>query len=218
VRALVCGALSVGVAGCASGGGSVAVVTSTPAGTATRSADPSPPSTNRVTTSAAPVTIDWKPVPLTATPDEAHAVTGPVTVAEGGELTATDAAGVVYRLTVPPGAVPADLQVTLTLLAAVAGVPGQTAAYAVDLAPAGTQLAVPARLDVVPSVPFGPNRVWIETTGSAAAPVALAGFPVRGNKGVLLTHFSGGGVVDGTTSPTTSAHASNGPRRRSRSG
>jgi hypothetical protein len=189
-------------AGCSSNGAKGAAGNATLAsGLATTSSSASATSTPAPATSL-PIPT-WKPVALTATPDTAHTASGTITAADGGELTATDAAGVRYRLIVPAGAVTADLAVVLTPLAGVAGVPGQTAAYAVDIAPAGTQLALPARLDITPPTPLGANRVWLETTGSATAPQAIAGLPMRGNKAVLLTHFSGGGVVAG--SPATSA-------------
>jgi hypothetical protein len=97
----------------------------------------------------------FRPKPLTVNPtlDGGRAVTQTVTP-EGGRLTATGADGTTYTLTLPKGAVINPVAITMTPLAAVAGMPfGGGLGGGVQLGPDGLVLLAPAKLEIRPPAP-----------------------------------------------------------------
>ena len=116
--------------------------------------------------------------------DEGQNVTVAVSAATGGLVASPSGSG---KLTVPAGALAADMELTLAVQPAEAG----TAASVYEFGPDGTQFAVPCTLELAftADVPSGKKAVlaveeggtWTEVPGSS-----LAGGKVTGN----ITHFS----------------------------
>jgi hypothetical protein len=144
-----------------------------------------------------------KPFALTATEDIAHRSSTHIKAAKGGAVETVDGQGTRYRLTIPARAMLTDADIVITPLSGIAGVPGQTMHYGVDITPAGTRLYELALLEIVPASLLPKDVYWLETEGPASRPLARPGFPASGKPGVLLSHFSGGTVVSG--GPQTSA-------------
>ena len=147
-----------------------------------------------------------KPFALTATEDVAHRSSKRIQASSGGVVEAVDGQGTRYRLTIPAMAMPSDGDVVVTPLSGIAGVPGQTVHYGVDITPAGTRLYDLARLEIMPASPLPKDVYWLETEGPASRPLARPGFPARGKPGVLLSHFSGGTVVSGGPATAEAMH------------
>jgi hypothetical protein len=86
---------------------------------------------------------------VSATTDDARAATALVSADAGGSVTTTAADGAVYTLTVPPGALLEDIQITVTPVVALDDLPiaGDLAA-GVRFAPEGLQFFTPATLTV----------------------------------------------------------------------
>lgn len=163
---------------------------------------------------------------LRGQPEAARGVSASVTAARGATLEATGGDGTVYRLVIPPKSLPHDLRITLTPLAGMSGVPGQTLHLGADIAPAGTRLERAALLVVRPRVPL-PKTAWLlEHQGAALRLSAWPGFPAHGPevaagaRGLWLSHFSGGSVVAGTAATDAAVRATlprispNGPLTR----
>ena len=133
---------------------------------------------------------------MKATLDTSTAVSVKVVASSGATLTATGRDGTVYRLTIPPKALPLDTVITLTPLISPVGVPGQTSHYGVDITPAGTQLLELAKLEIEPKSPLPRKGVyWLEHTGAATGLHGTFAFPLDGARAMALAHFSGGSVV-----------------------
>lgn len=69
----------------------------------------------------------------------------------GGVVTATASSGTLYSLSIPPGALPGDTLITLTPIAATAGLPFSGPSVAVRMQPSGLQLDRPAILEITPA-------------------------------------------------------------------
>jgi hypothetical protein len=107
-----------------------------------------------------------RPIPLHAETRPVFQITKSVVASAGAVLETTDGEGTQYRLTLPPGALPADATITLTPLASIQGMPGQTRAYGVDIGPAGTLLKQFAHLEISPRQPLPTHGLfWLETRG-----------------------------------------------------
>jgi hypothetical protein len=107
-----------------------------------------------LTTKVRVLTLTVKPKPLTAarTLDAARAATATIGPA-GGTLATTAADGAVARVRIPPKALAAPTQVTMTPVTKIDGHPAKPGVLAgVQLAPDGLQLAVAAELELKPTV------------------------------------------------------------------
>lgn len=89
------------------------------------------------------------PVVLTPAMDETRAASATIVAADGGTLSATDARGNSFDLTIPPNALAQNTTITLTPLGALPGIPGGgTLLAGYEITPAGTTFAVPATVTV----------------------------------------------------------------------
>lgn len=78
-----------------------------------------------------------------------------VTTDQGGYLSLFAPDGTMYALTIPPGAVLSDLDMTMTLVTSVAGSPlGDELVGAVDIGPSGLAMLQPAMLTITPQEPL----------------------------------------------------------------
>ncbi len=93
--------------------------------------------------------VDPHPLAATISLDTARAVSADFPV-EGGTLTATDADGVRYTLTVPANALTLPVRITMTPLASVKGLPFGERSYGVQLGPDGQQFLNFVTLSVKP--------------------------------------------------------------------
>jgi hypothetical protein len=114
----------------------------------------------------------------------------------GGTIEATAADGTVTTLVIPAGALPGPVDITLTPLSALDGLPFSGGlAGGVQMAPDGLQLLRPARLTIAPaSPPAGAVRLPF---GYARAGESLHLLP-EGDDGIEIDHFSGAGLASGT--------------------
>lgn len=139
---------------------------------------------------------------LTPTLEEAAAVTAFVTAQEGGSLSATGSDGTRYILSIPGSALFEDVEVTMTPIAAIGGLPlsGGLAA-GVDLKPEGLRFAKPARLIMLPARP--PSALGTaafvydgEGTGFRLHPYTRLISPGDGSTRIVLAlnHFTGAGA------------------------
>ncbi len=112
------------------------------------------------------------PIPLSFTPDAAHAASATVDAA-GGTVTATGADGAAYTLKVPAGAVVGPTDLTVTPLENVA-VDGSSAAWQVGvrLEPTGTQFLEAVTLEVHPpaSAPVKAAVTLVNANGTVFVP------------------------------------------------
>lgn len=139
-----------------------------------------------------------QPILLHAAAQPAFQVTKSVVARAGAVLDTSDGEGTHYRLTLPPGALVADATITMTPLSNIQGMPGQTRAYGVDIAPAGTILKQFAHLEISPRQALPPHGLyWLETRGSPSSITASVGFLPKDAPGMLLIHFSGATAVVG---------------------
>ncbi len=143
---------------------------------------------------------DAEPITVTPVLDESTATTALVTIADGGVVTATGADGTVYTLTVPPEAVRFDVEITMTPLLSIDGLPfgGDGSALAVQLEPSGLALDAFASLDIEsPQAPPASERVLFGYQGAGEAlTLALPDLESDGIR-IRLDHFSGYGVGNG---------------------
>ena len=135
--------------------------------------------------------------PATVTVDPSHAGTALVP-RTGGTVTATDADGTTYTLTVPSGALAQPTTITLTPVTSLFGAPGGLQyTMAVRAAPEGLAFAIPATLSIVPPA-GGPTVGWlgISTTGAGGG---LGVLPAVRSQGTIvvagIAHFSVLGVA-----------------------
>ncbi len=150
---------------------------------------------------------------MQAVADKASAKSLQVVAARGATLSVTGRDGTVYRLTLPPKALPKDAIVTLTPLTGIKGIPGQIAHYGVDIAPAGTELLRFATLEILPTTPLPKTAWWLQHTGTPDHLTARVGHPLKGGRGMFLTHFSGGSAMTGSTETNIGLQCGLGPDR-----
>jgi len=121
----------------------------------------------------------------------------------GGTITSTGTNGIVYTLTVPPNALRTPRRITMTPVKAIRTLPMSGGVLgAIDLEPAGLHFTKPVRLKIAAATtpPAGKHLVGFsfEQQGDSL------GLEVVADSGssatVLLSHFSGGGAVFGSTS------------------
>ncbi len=91
------------------------------------------------------------PIDVSPVLDTSRGVTALISAADGGTLTATAANGDRFELTVPPGGLFEDAELTLTPVSALEGKPFAAEASAVDIQPHGLQLGAPAMLRITPA-------------------------------------------------------------------
>jgi hypothetical protein len=132
--------------------------------------------------------------PATFTLDPGAPISVAMTAAEGGTLTATSAAGISYTLTVPPNALPEDLTISASPVAAATGLPITAMLGSIRFAPDGLRLLAPATLAVtLPSTP-PPGLVGFTSkdngTGFETAPVTVSNTTVT----LRVAHFSTPGI------------------------
>ena len=138
------------------------------------------------------------PIDLAVTTECDTTVTATIPL-EGGQIVATGADGTVYTLTIPDDALLAETTISMTPVAAVAGLPTSgEVTYAVQLEPSGLELYDFATLTIEPvdelpideQIPFG-----YEGSGEGMF-VAL---PALDDPGITIRilHFSGYGVTKG---------------------
>ena len=122
----------------------------------------------------------------------ASAAIGP----EGGVVATSGPDGTTYTLTVPPGALAADTTITLTPVAAIDDLPLTNGLLAaVELAPEGLQLFVPATLTMVLPAAVDPAGVVGFDWAGRGAGFGLELAAVDGATLTLgVTHFSGAGA------------------------
>lgn len=120
---------------------------------------------------------------------------------DGGVLTTTSTSGVTFTLEIPAFALPADVEISMTPVAAIADLPWSGGlAAAVQLEPSGLTLIRPAMLTVANAAPpgVGQQMVGFNYEGDAAAfeltVAALGGGAIR----VPVPHFSGAGAAAAT--------------------
>jgi len=141
-----------------------------------------------------PVATPW-PTSVKVTVELARQVRAVVPTA-GGALTASGADGTTYALTIPPGALLEDTEITMTPVVAVSGLPlsGGTL-LGVQLEPDGLRLYAFARLVITP--PGGGPR-GAQAYAHAGDGSGLHLYPISRGLGVLaldLLHFSGHELV-----------------------
>lgn len=141
------------------------------------------------------------PVPGTITLDAAaakSATAGP----EGATITTTDSRGITYTLEVPSGALPAEVEITMTPVVEIVEM-GLTGGLVggVDLEPSGLVFARPAILRMSAPAParagFTLNGFSFEGNAATLAREVAGGTATGAT--VLVTHFSGAGVAYGTS-------------------
>lgn len=144
----------------------------------------------------------------------AAAVTRTVLPGEAAVLETTAADGTRYTLSLPADAVPYPVDVTLTPLAGLAGLPAADGLLAgAHFAPDGLELFEPARLDIVPARPSAPaERIPVAYRGAGGAGEASFGLllddAAPGALALEVLHFSGVGVALGTAADRAALAAS----------
>lgn len=132
--------------------------------------------------------------------DSGRAVSGDITAATGGTLSATAADGTVFTLEIPPNAFFSDKTVTMTPVAAIQGLPfsGGLAA-AVDLQPSGVYLLDGARLTIrTPSPVSEAEETTFAWNGSGEDFFLYPPVAANGDLQMHVSHFGGYGVARGT--------------------
>ncbi len=134
-------------------------------------------------------------VTVTPTADISKAYSSTVGSA-GGYLYATAADGTNYSLSVPAGALLADVTITMTPLTAVAGMPFDTFLGGVKLEPDGLQLKQAATLSIVLPAPVDASKVvgmgyHLDGAGFHLAPSQPGATYIT----LSLFHFSGAGAA-----------------------
>jgi hypothetical protein len=171
------------LAGCGSSSGTVPQ----PALTALPSLSPSPGTITTVTGKA----------------EDGHAASGTVTVAGGGQVTATGSDGTRYQLDVPAYSVAGNVTVTITPLTEVRGGVGDGPRHVVRFTPDGLRFLSPATLTITPASAAGPSAYFSQTGDDTPEPVYVA--PVNGAAVMLIRHFSIAGELGVNDSAIDSA-------------
>jgi hypothetical protein len=134
------------------------------------------------------------PLNLTTTLDEDHAVTA-VIGWDGGTITSTAADGTTYTLDVPEGALPLDMEITLTPVSQVTGFPGSSApehSFGAILAPDGLPLAETATLTIdLTSPPPADGTIALSFKGTGEDAGFQAFQPEASGARFEIDHFSG---------------------------
>ncbi len=128
------------------------------------------------------------------------AVTGEMTVAQGGSLSVAAADGTVFTLDVPPQSLLVDEAVTMTPVRSASHVPfaGGLAAGVV-LEPSGTLLLEGATLSIHPPAPLsGSEETAVAWNGSGEDFFLFPPEPAAGDLQLSISHFGGYGVARGT--------------------
>jgi len=133
-------------------------------------------------------------------PDSGRAVSGAVTAAGGGTLSATAADGTVFTLEVPPNAFLSDRTITMTPVGSIQSLPFSGGFVAgVNLEPSGLYLMQGARLTIKTSSPIPQTQ---ETTfawnGSGEDFFLYPPVPAGGDLQMYVLHLGGYGVGRGT--------------------
>ncbi|HTI99217.1 MAG TPA: Ig-like domain-containing protein, partial [Dongiaceae bacterium] len=141
------------------------------------------------------------PNPLTVNPTLHSNVTATAALDEfGGTLRLTNAAGYVFALNVPPGALAWPETITMTDVAALGGLPfsgGLRAA--VDLQPDGLMFETPARLDIIAPADVNPATVIGFGARPDGSQFALRpSFQTNRTTSLYLWHFSMAGTGSGS--------------------
>ncbi len=139
------------------------------------------------------------PLNVTPVPDSGRAVTKTVGSA-GATLTATDARGTTFTLTIPADALPGDTDIAMTPLSSIGGLPFSGGLVgAVDLKPDGLRLYKPATLSIQPTtMPAVGDQAPFLYRGSGQD---FHSYPLVADATKLemaLLHFTGAGVATGS--------------------
>jgi hypothetical protein len=132
--------------------------------------------------------------------DDSLAVSGTITAAAGGSLSATAADGTVFTLEVPPDAIFQDQDIILRPVRTSAGVPfaGGLAA-GVDIQPSGLVLLTGGQLTIHSPAPISRSEETpVGWNGSGEDFFLVPPDPVAGDLTLLVSHFGGYGVARGT--------------------
>lgn len=138
------------------------------------------------------------PLDVSLTLDAANAVTQVIALA-GGEVSATGADGTRYTLTIPDGVLPGDLEISMTPISAVSGLPFSGGlGGAVLLEPSGLTFADFVTLQIEPAIPIPLEKQVLFGFEEQGEDLHLA-IPVDdpGTIQIRLLHFSGAGVASG---------------------
>jgi len=137
---------------------------------------------------------------VAVSPDSGRAVSGEITVAGGGTLSATAANGTVFTLEVPPNALLTDKTITMTPVTAIDRLPfsgGLVAA--VDLQPSGLSLMDAARLTIrTPSPLPQAEETPFAWNGSGEDFFLYPPVAANGDLQMYVFHLGGYGVGRGT--------------------
>lgn len=178
---LLAAVLIASLAGCGGEGGSPAPATSEPVPLVT-------PNVAIFAAAPSPRTVAW-------TADTSRAASATIG-SNGGSLDVTGADGSAYTLTVPPGALLDDTNITMQPVTSMTGSPFARQ-VAVELLPDGLQLRDFATLSIRPATPLPVRRqVAFAAHGNGELGLALMG-PDPGAIVVKLMHFTVPGVGDG---------------------
>ena len=141
-----------------------------------------------------------KPRKITLQLDPARSDTSQVSPEAGGFLFTTAADGTSYSLSIPPGALASPLEITMTPVVGIQGLPGAGFAGGVQMGPDGLALLSPATLTIQPAAGV-PERAslfgWFGTGNDFHLEPHQAGTPLE----LSITHFSGAGAS--STPPAT---------------
>lgn len=157
-----------------------------------------------------PVTTPVFPVAYTT--DNARAASATISAASGGSLTATDADGTSFALTIPPDALDSNTTITITPLSCLTiGGPGETRCSDDDTSggtccltgalfePSELQFNEPVTLEIGYSGEFPFMRcgtmIWFDAADSAFVPCSTLVDTVNGSLQAEIHHFSGYGAA-----------------------
>ena len=163
--------------------------------------DGTPPATSSVPTVPDPLhlvpdglfTAPPNPLTLTLTTADDHAAAATIGP-DGDTITTTDAAGTTFTLTVPVGAVPLPVTISMTPIATTGGFPADGTpdhTLGVVFSPDGLSLAQPATLTITPATPIDGALAALDTNGDGSE-VGFDNFD-RSSAGIQIAieHFSG---------------------------
>lgn len=159
---------------------------------------------NNCRASASALNVVVNPLGIDPVLDAARAATQQISD-EGGTLTATGADGTGFSLTIPPGAIANETEITMTPLSSAGGLPfAGGIAGAVELAPDGLVLFEVATLTITPPVPvtaaefspFAYSGDGDDFRLATTRPNAVIGDAIE----LPIVHFSGHGVARGSSS------------------
>lgn len=186
VATVTFGAVLLGACG-GSGGDDRNPPTSEPGSAATNAADSAPAPTDM-----SEVTVELVELgPVTVVRDETAAVTASIGI-DGGTITATDAAGTTFELTVPAGSLAADTEIVMTP-AELDGVPFPTST--VMFGPTGLDFVNPATLTITTTTAIPVDEQFFYQLNDDAT-VFLATVPdsADATMAMQVNHFSGYGA------------------------